>query len=429
MTWVDQRRGVVWINLGRADGLQPLTTFSVYPEKPTSVTKESAKASIEVTAIRGEHEAEARIMPGDTSKLADPIMPRDKIYSPVWSRGTKKHFALAGFMDIDGDGRSDLAGRPQPGDRKRRRDRPATSTRRASSRARSPRNQLSRARHSPDGRNAAKDAVDSFSRRGRRREGEQREATQARRVPATDGLEAADQRAALRRRARPADTAIKPSDNPPRSRPSAAQRTSASSPARRRNPAPLARTDGRPSYVVARPPICELEHRSVFCGTEQCSILSLRIQRRVGRRIPRRQVERGRGRGRRQRRSQRALGCIRCRSGADNADSGTAAAPGEPSLAGFRPLAAGEQAWPDSPVKPVSANRRWRSSRQFGPPRLQGRAELRGLEPLGLQKQPRRIAQLSDGGPDATATSTPATAADAPGRARRTAASDCGTTR
>lgn len=108
ITWVDERRGVVWINLGRADGLQPLTSFSVYPEKPTVVSKESAKASIEVTAIRGEHEAEARILPGETSKLADPIMPRDKIYSPVWSRGTKKHFALAGFMDIDGDGRSDL---------------------------------------------------------------------------------------------------------------------------------------------------------------------------------------------------------------------------------------------------------------------------------------------------------------------------------
>jgi len=35
-------------------------------------------------------------------------MPGDKIYTPIWMPGVKRHFALAGFMDLDGDGLSDL---------------------------------------------------------------------------------------------------------------------------------------------------------------------------------------------------------------------------------------------------------------------------------------------------------------------------------
>ena len=34
-------------------------------------------------------------------------MPKDYIYSPVWHRGPRLHFALTGFLDIDGDGLND----------------------------------------------------------------------------------------------------------------------------------------------------------------------------------------------------------------------------------------------------------------------------------------------------------------------------------
>ena len=103
--WVNQRTGTVWINLGRADALQRQVTFSVYPADITDLTAGGKKASIEVTQILGDHLAEARMF---DDKLVDPIMPGDKIYTPVWSPGEKRHFALAGFMDLDGDGRSDL---------------------------------------------------------------------------------------------------------------------------------------------------------------------------------------------------------------------------------------------------------------------------------------------------------------------------------
>jgi len=103
--WVNLRNNTVWIDLGRADGLSRQTTFSVYAADAIDLSPAGKKASIEVTQIQGEHSAEARIV---EDKISDPIMPGDKIFSPIWSPGQRRHFALLGFMDLDGDGRSDL---------------------------------------------------------------------------------------------------------------------------------------------------------------------------------------------------------------------------------------------------------------------------------------------------------------------------------
>jgi len=104
ISWVNQRGGTVWINLGRADALSRQVTFSVFPADSTDVKR--SKAGIEVTQILGDHLAEARILDDDAN---DPIIPGDKIFTPLWSPGERRHFALAGFIDLDGDGQSDLA--------------------------------------------------------------------------------------------------------------------------------------------------------------------------------------------------------------------------------------------------------------------------------------------------------------------------------
>jgi hypothetical protein len=103
VSWVSQRNNTVWINLGRADGLMRQVTFGVYPADSTDVTE--SKAGVEVTQILGDHLAEARIL---TDNTTNPIIPGDKIFTPLWSPGEKRHFALAGLMDVDGDGRNDL---------------------------------------------------------------------------------------------------------------------------------------------------------------------------------------------------------------------------------------------------------------------------------------------------------------------------------
>lgn len=104
VSWVSQN-GTVWINLGEADSLRRQITFSVYDTDQHDAAKAKKKGSIEVTRILGDHLAEARVTQDDAE---NPILTGDQIYSQVWERGNKLHFALTGVIDIDDDGRSDL---------------------------------------------------------------------------------------------------------------------------------------------------------------------------------------------------------------------------------------------------------------------------------------------------------------------------------
>jgi hypothetical protein len=102
--YVNQRQGLVLINLGSADGLRPQINFSVYDQDENSATRAQKKAAIEVVRITDAHLAEARII---ESQVKNPILPGDNIYSPIWQPGQRLRFALTGFMDIDGDGSND----------------------------------------------------------------------------------------------------------------------------------------------------------------------------------------------------------------------------------------------------------------------------------------------------------------------------------
>ncbi len=101
---VNQREQTVWINLGRADNLGRQVNFSVHEKGTSSVTASARKGSVEVVRILDNHLAEARII---DSSDAQPILPGDIVYSPTWTAGRQLRFALAGLMDIEGDGKSD----------------------------------------------------------------------------------------------------------------------------------------------------------------------------------------------------------------------------------------------------------------------------------------------------------------------------------
>ncbi|MCH2601001.1 MAG: hypothetical protein MKZ94_16440 [Pirellulales bacterium] len=106
ITSVNEASGTVWINIGSTDDLKPLTTFSVYPENQLGVMRgpEDIKGRIEVLKIIDGDIAECRII---EDSIKDPILLGDEIFSPLWQRGISVHFALIGFFDIDGDGKSD----------------------------------------------------------------------------------------------------------------------------------------------------------------------------------------------------------------------------------------------------------------------------------------------------------------------------------
>jgi archaellum component FlaC len=66
----------VWINLGRADALQPQAQFTVYGAQSTNAATAVEKGLVVVTRIEGEHLAQARIL---NDRVADPIVAGDKI--------------------------------------------------------------------------------------------------------------------------------------------------------------------------------------------------------------------------------------------------------------------------------------------------------------------------------------------------------------
>jgi hypothetical protein len=97
--WVNQRENTVYINLGSDDHLQRRISFSVYPPGTNDVSKTPAKGKVEVINITGPHAAEARIV---ENPLADPILPGDWIHTEGWQPGHREHFAIGGFISLDG---------------------------------------------------------------------------------------------------------------------------------------------------------------------------------------------------------------------------------------------------------------------------------------------------------------------------------------
>jgi hypothetical protein len=105
ISWVNQRNGTVWINLGSADGLRPQVTFSVVADGIADAEAATQKGSVEVVRILDAHMAEATIT---SDEPTDPLLPGDRIYSQVWDRGRQVSFGIAGFVDLDKDRSSDL---------------------------------------------------------------------------------------------------------------------------------------------------------------------------------------------------------------------------------------------------------------------------------------------------------------------------------
>ncbi|MGC4002595.1 MAG: hypothetical protein QM811_05400 [Pirellulales bacterium] len=103
---VDEPTKTAYINIGRADALQRRVTFSVYDKSTNDVGSAIKKGAIEVIEILDDKMARARIV---ENSISDPILPGDFIDSPLWFPGKRQKFAIAGFIDFDNDGFSDLA--------------------------------------------------------------------------------------------------------------------------------------------------------------------------------------------------------------------------------------------------------------------------------------------------------------------------------
>jgi hypothetical protein len=96
---------VVYVNLGSADNVQPQLTFSLYAEG-SNLKSGRRKGAVEVTNVLQPHLSKARV-----TELADPnrnpVVRGDLIYNPSWSPSMRQHVAIAGIVDLSGEGTDD----------------------------------------------------------------------------------------------------------------------------------------------------------------------------------------------------------------------------------------------------------------------------------------------------------------------------------
>lgn len=106
---LDPRGEIAYINLGYADNLrqQQNITFSVFSPDLGGKATQQYKGSIEVLDVVDAHLAKAKI-----TQVADPgrspITTGDVIVNPAWSPNMRMHVAIAGLIDLTGDGRHNI---------------------------------------------------------------------------------------------------------------------------------------------------------------------------------------------------------------------------------------------------------------------------------------------------------------------------------
>jgi hypothetical protein len=106
---LDPKGEVAWINLGSADNLRASQsiTFSVFGASTGGKIGGERKGAIEVVSIEGPHLAQAKIIEV-TDPGRDPIVNGDLLINPAWSPTNRTHVAIAGLIDMTGEGRDQI---------------------------------------------------------------------------------------------------------------------------------------------------------------------------------------------------------------------------------------------------------------------------------------------------------------------------------
>jgi len=130
---VRREKDIVYVDLGSGSTLRPGTTFSIFPAERSGVLSggnrspiqidlagkvtvlndkslgdapPEMKGAIEVLEIISPSLASARIT-YELDAVRNPIRIKDSLFNPAWTPGTREHVAIAGMIDLNGDGLDD----------------------------------------------------------------------------------------------------------------------------------------------------------------------------------------------------------------------------------------------------------------------------------------------------------------------------------
>src|SRR5262249_18317823 len=111
---LDRTGATAYINLGSADKVNTQVRFTVHGGGADGKPDEQQKGVVEVVEGKGEHLARARVIYLDARLLAgerrhdrmrNPVLTNDVLVNPSWNPGQPKHIAIAGAVDLTGEGR------------------------------------------------------------------------------------------------------------------------------------------------------------------------------------------------------------------------------------------------------------------------------------------------------------------------------------
>jgi hypothetical protein len=125
---LDARGLLGYINAGSADHVTPQLTFNVFGVTPDGRVESTSKATIEVVNVVDAHLSQVRVTGQRVQKLDRSIAmlspteivtgrekvlsglaKNDVVHNPAWHPGIKRHVAIAGIIDLNGDPRNALA--------------------------------------------------------------------------------------------------------------------------------------------------------------------------------------------------------------------------------------------------------------------------------------------------------------------------------
>jgi hypothetical protein len=100
---LDKTGRVAYIDIGSSDNARPQLTFRIVGATPDGKPGKE-KGSLEVTRVIGPHQSQARITDVlDANR--EPVLTGDLLYNPAWSPNLQKHVAIAGIIDLAGEGK------------------------------------------------------------------------------------------------------------------------------------------------------------------------------------------------------------------------------------------------------------------------------------------------------------------------------------
>jgi hypothetical protein len=102
---VDRKGESAFINLGLVQRMTPQVTFSIHAAGPDGQPLPQSKGSVEVVNVF-ETGSQGKILLEKNKN--DPIQQGDLIVNPNWNPDRRKHVAIAGLVDLTGEGRNQM---------------------------------------------------------------------------------------------------------------------------------------------------------------------------------------------------------------------------------------------------------------------------------------------------------------------------------